>query len=171
MQVETARLLLRPFEPADIPAYAAIRAKPEVMRFLPGGAARALTAEADAARLVPELANQWRTVGYGPWAVVDRAGGALLGHAGLRRVPQFGDETEILYMLDSPAWGRGLATEAAIAARDAAFGTFGLAGLVAFALPENQASLRVLAKVGMREAGTVEIFGITGRLLRLARDP
>ncbi|TCZ61091.1 GNAT family N-acetyltransferase [Roseicella aquatilis] len=42
--VETARLLLRPFEPADVAAYAAIRATPEVMRHMPGGAARAAAA-------------------------------------------------------------------------------------------------------------------------------
>jgi ribosomal-protein-alanine N-acetyltransferase len=32
-----ARLLLRPFEAGDVVAYARIRAKPEVMRFMPGG--------------------------------------------------------------------------------------------------------------------------------------
>jgi ribosomal-protein-alanine N-acetyltransferase len=167
--VETPRLRLRPFAPADIPAYAAIRAKPEVLRFLPGGEARAATAKADAARLGPLFAAQWEEVGYGPWAVEERATGALLGHCGLRRPPEFGGETEILYMLDSAAWGRGLATEGAAAARDHGLGALGLPRLVALALPENRASIRVMEKIGMRPDGEFTAWGLTGLRYAIAR--
>ena len=43
-RLETPRLLLRPFEATDIAAYAAIRSKPEVIQYLPGGADRAVQA-------------------------------------------------------------------------------------------------------------------------------
>lgn len=160
-EIATARLLLRPFRPGDAPAYAAIRAKPEVMRFMPGGIARCATAEADAARLVADFAAQWQRIGYGPWAVEDRASGALLGHLGLRQLPELGGETEVLYLLDSAAWGRGFATEGALAARDVGFGALRLTRLVGYALAENAASRRVLARIGMREEGPVEVFGLT----------
>jgi RimJ/RimL family protein N-acetyltransferase len=160
--VVTPRLLLRCFEPADVAAYAAIRAKPEVMRFLAGGEALCATAAADAERIAGELAAQWDAVGYGPWAVVDRASGELLGHAGLRLLPDEGGETEVLYLLDSRVWGRGLATEAALAARDFGFSRLGLPRLVGYALPENRGSARVLEKIGMRREATVAVFGLTG---------
>lgn len=160
MIVETARLRLRPFEDGDIPAYAAIRADPQVMRFLPGGQARVATAAEDAARLVPDFAAQWHRCGYGPWAVLDRASGALLGHGGLRLIGEPAGETEILYLLARAAWGRGLASEVALAAREAGFGTFGLARLVGFAVPENRASCRVLEKAGLSLEGEVEVFGL-----------
>ena len=47
--------------------------------------------------------------------------GALIGHVGLRLLDEMNGETEILYMLDSAYWGRGLATEGALAARDYGF--------------------------------------------------
>lgn len=164
--VETARLLLRPFEPADVAAYAAIRAKPEVMRFLPGGEARTATARRDAERLVASFAASWDKAGYGPWAAINRSSGALLGHIGLRFLPELGHETEVLYMLDSAAWGRGLATEGATAARDYAWRVLGLQRLIGLALPDNAASLGVLERIGMRREGVVEAFGL--KLVRCA---
>ncbi|WP_237216322.1 GNAT family N-acetyltransferase [Falsiroseomonas oryziterrae] len=159
-EVATARLLLRPFRPEDAAAYGAIRAKPEVMRFMPGGIARCATAESDAPRLVADFARQWETRGFGPWAVEDRATGALIGHLGLRLLPELGGETEVLYLLDSTAWGRGLATEGALAARDEAFGRLGIARLVGYAMEANIASRRVLEKIGMRPEGVVKVFGV-----------
>jgi RimJ/RimL family protein N-acetyltransferase len=164
--VRTARLLLRPFVLSDVAAYAAIRAKPEVMRYLPGGEARTATARQDAERLTPLFASLWDEVGYGPWAALDCASGALLGHVGLRRLPELGGETEVLYMLDSAAWGRGLAKEGAAAARDYGFGVLSLSRLIGLVLPDNTASLRVLERIGMRREETVDAFGL--RVVRCA---
>lgn len=157
--IETPRLRLRRFRPADAAPYAAIRARPAVMRFMPGGEARCATAATDAARLVAEWAES------GPWAVEDRATGALLGHAGLR---DLGAEWEVLYLLDEAAWGRGLATEAACAARDHGFGVLGLPALVGYCLPGNAASRRVLEKLGMRAEGTRHVFGVDALRFALA---
>lgn len=169
MILETARLRLRPFAERDIPAYAAIRSDPEVMRHMPGGVARAATAAADAARLVPGFAGEWLRHGYGPWAIEDRASGALLGHGGLRLLPAPGHETEVMYLLDRSAWGRGLATEVAAAAREAGFGRFGLARLVGYAAPQNAASRRVLEKTGLAFDGEVTVFGLRARRYVLDR--
>ena len=54
------------------------------------------------------------------------------------------------YALAREAWGKGFATEIAIAALDVAFRQLGLQDLVAFATPENVASRRVMEKVGFR---------------------
>jgi RimJ/RimL family protein N-acetyltransferase len=167
--LETARLRLRPFVAADVQAYAAIRADPEVMRHMPGGVARAATAGSDAARIVPDFAAQWARVGYGPWAVEERAGGALLGHGGLRLLPDLGGETEILYLLARDAWGRGIASEIAAAARDVGFGRFGLRRLVGYAAPSNAASCRVLEKAGLAFEREVPVFGLTARRYAVER--
>jgi [ribosomal protein S5]-alanine N-acetyltransferase len=159
--VLTPRLRLRRFRLEDAAAYAAIRSDPEVMRFLPGGgAARAARAAEEAPAAVAAFATAWDEVGYGPWAVEERATGRLIGHAGLRLLPELGGETEILYLLERAAWGRGLASEAAAAARDAGLGPLGLGRLVAYALPANAASLAVMRKIGMREEGPCEAFGL-----------
>ena len=146
-EIETRRTRLRLFVPEDIPAYAAIRAKPEVIRFITGAAAAA-AAQAIAARVVAAFIQHWRDHGYGPWAMIEKASGRLMGHMGLRFVPEL-DATEILYMLDTPFWGQGYATEGALAAQTHAFKALNLPRVVAIAAAENKASQRVMRKIGL----------------------
>ncbi len=162
--ITTRRLLLRPFVRDDTSAYAAIRSKPEVVRYLPGGEGSVDRAHQIAQRTVQGFANLWMDPngpGYGPWAVIERSSGRLIGHLGLRRLPELGDETELLYMLDSTVWGQGLVSEGARSARDYGFDRLKLARLIAIALPDNLASLQVMKKIGMtREPGFVDAFGL-----------
>ncbi|MEM8836530.1 MAG: GNAT family N-acetyltransferase [Pseudomonadota bacterium] len=162
--IATDRLLLRPFQQTDVEAYAAIRAKPDVVRYLPGGGDTVKGAREIAEKAVAGFSGLWSEQngpGYGPWAVVHRSSGELIGHLGLRLLPDLGGETEILYMLDNAVWGRGLASEGARAGRDYGFDHLGLDRIIAMALPENAASLRVMEKIGMsREPGLVEAFGL-----------
>ncbi|MEL6793860.1 MAG: GNAT family N-acetyltransferase [Pseudomonadota bacterium] len=162
--VTTERLTLRPFAPEDEPAYAAIRARPEVARYLAGGEAGAAQATETARRLIPAFVTLWTDPdgpGYGPWAVEERATGRLLGHLGLRRLDDLGGETELLYAFDPPAQGRGFATEGARAALAYGFETLRLSRIIALALPENAASLRVMERIGMTRApGLTEAFGL-----------
>lgn len=162
--LETDRLILRPFERTDITAYAQLRCKPEVVRYLPGGEAAASRADEIAGRSVTAFASLWFDPdgpGYGPWAAIDRRSGALIGHIGLRRLDDMGGETEILYMLDSAVWGQGMATEGALAARDFAFQRLKLTRMIGMAAPENAGSLRVMEKIGMRRTpGLMDAFGM-----------
>lgn len=165
--LRTARLALRPFRPEDAPAYAAIRSDPLVMRFMPSGEAGAepARARADAERLCALWAEAWSEPGgYAPWAVEAHGDGALIGHLGLRALPERGGETEVLWLLRRDRWGGGLATEGARAAVAWGFATLGLARIAAYAVPENAASLAVMRRIGMRGDGEVEAFG-----LRVAR--
>jgi [ribosomal protein S5]-alanine N-acetyltransferase len=172
-EVRTARLRLRPFRPDDRPAYTAIRADPETARYLPGGAAGAAEAADKAERAVAGWgAGAWQGGGYAPWAVEHVGdGGRLIGHLGLRYLPEIG-ETELLYLFERPAWGRGFATEGAQAAVAFARDRLGLAYLVAFAVPENAASIAVMRRCGFAHEGPVHIFGIDGVRygLRLTRS-
>ncbi len=162
---ETERLILRPFEPADEPAYAAIRSKPEVARYLAGGEAAAAEGAEIAARLVPAFAALWDAKGhgpgYGPWAVEERATGRLIGHLGLRLLPEFQGRTELLYALSPEAQGKGYAVEGAATALAFGFDTLCLSTIIAVAMPQNEASLKVMDRVGMkRRPGLVEVFGL-----------
>ena len=147
--LRTQSLILRPFEATDVAAYATIRADPAVVRWLPGGEAAAARASEIACGAVAYFIAQWSTIGYGPFAVVERASDRLVGHAGLRYLPEMNGETEILYMLERGVWGRGYATEAAIASRDYAFDVLALPRVMGMALLDNIASIRVLEKAGL----------------------
>lgn len=156
--VRTARLLLRPFRPDDLPAYTAIRADPETARYLPGGAAAAADAPERARRAIEAWsARGWADGGYVPWAVEHN--GRLIGHLGLRHLPEIG-ETELLYLFKRPAWGRGFATEGSRAVIDFARDRLQLGYLVALAVPENIASIAVMRRCGFSHEGPIHIFGI-----------
>jgi ribosomal-protein-alanine N-acetyltransferase len=164
-EVDTARLHLRPFTPTDIPAYAAIRAKPEVVKWVNGDPDKA---QEDAERIIAHFSDEWAQRGYGPWAVIEKATGLLRGHLGLRFLPVFG-ETEIMYMLDSAVWRRGYATEGAAAARDHAFTTLKLDRVMAIALPDNVASTAVMEKIGLGYERMAEYKGFAVKYYALNR--
>jgi RimJ/RimL family protein N-acetyltransferase len=59
------------------------------------------------------------------------------------------DREELGWRLSSVSWGRGYATEAALAARDDAFGRLGLPALISLIHPDNDRSRRVAEKLDM----------------------
>jgi len=115
-------------------------------------------------------AKLWEDHGYDLWVVCDRATEELIGHCGLRFLDEVG-ETEVLYGLGRRYWGRGLATEAARAALGFGFGFDrpGLKRIVAFAVPANIASRKVMEHLGMRLEGETQLFGLD--LARYAVGP
>ena len=158
-EIETERLRLRPFEDSDADAYHAIRRKPAVARFLPSfrGAddaeVRARTLETMAA-----IRQHWTQHGYGPWAAIEKSSTRLVGHCGLRFLPEHG-ATEILYAFDDLVWGRGLASEGAAASRDYGFTVLQLPRLIALVVPDNLGSIRVIEKLGMHADGSSTFLG------------
>lgn len=157
--VSTDRLTLRGFETTDQPAYAALRADPDVVRFLPGGEALVPFAKEIAASRIAAFRESWKR-GFGVWAVVETATGAVVGQAGLAAMERSA-EVEVLYALARPFWGRGYAREAAAAALRFGFETVGLDRIVGFVVPGNDASVRVLRAVGLRSTGDTSYNGFT----------
>ncbi len=160
--LETPRLKLRPFTTRDVASYARIRAKPAVVRYLPGGKANVAQASIIAERTVSHCISLWENdPGYGPWAMVERSNGCLIGHMGLRKLPELEDKAELLYLLDQDFWGQGLATEAALASLEFGFEVLKLKRIIALVMPENTASIRVAERVGMKPAAAlVKEFGL-----------
>ena len=155
--VETARLRLRAFHAADLDAYAAMQANPEVVRYLLTGqtATRIQTWYT-----MLTSAGSWALRGYGMWAVEEVAGGRFIGSVGIFE-PLDWPEPEIAYSLDEPYWHRGFATEAAAAARDWLFAHLPHQRLASFIRPENGASIHVAERLGAVLEGTAELRGVT----------
>jgi ribosomal-protein-alanine N-acetyltransferase len=153
----TERLKLRAIQPEDLDVYhSRIFADPEVMRYLPGG--EPMPRE----RLdgVMERSHgHWERHGYGVWIVCELATGELIGQCGLRYLDEV-SETEVLYALARPFWGRGLATEATRAALQFAFDNTRLDRIIALAVPENIASRKVMEHVGMRYEAETRMFDL-----------
>ncbi len=109
--------------------------------------------------------------GYGLFAVVLRETGLVIGDCGYERMELDGEsEVELGYDLRSDHWGRGLATEAAAAVRDYAFGVLELPGLVSLIRRGNVASRRVAEKIGMSWRKDVERHGVDYWLYALSGE-
>jgi RimJ/RimL family protein N-acetyltransferase len=151
--VETERLILRGHRLDDFASLAAMWADPDVTRFIARAPA---TAEEAWARLL-RYAGHWAMMGYGYWAVEEKAAGryiADVGFADYRRaiVPAL-DAPEIGWVLAASVAGRGYATEAVRAAL--AWSDRNLAARTTCIIaPDHAASLNVARKVGYRPEGT-----------------
>jgi [ribosomal protein S5]-alanine N-acetyltransferase len=151
VELTTARLWLRPFEPGDFDTVHAIYADPDVMRWVGHGAHRSAAETRSALR---GYADAIAIRGYGFVAVVERATGDLIGDAGLHPLGGRGPDIEVGYTLARRAWGRGYGSEAARALVEHAFVRLRAARVVAQVEPDNRASRHVLEKLGMTERAT-----------------
>jgi len=158
VELVTARLRLRRWRDGDVDALAAINADPGVMRWIGDGSVR------DRAATGAELAASqqlWRVRGFGRFAVEIRDTGELAGLTGMAvpdDVPEVMPAVEIGWRFARAHWGRGFATEAAQAALQFAFTDAGLDRLVGVHVVGNDASARVMLKLGMRfQLATTEV--------------
>lgn len=96
----------------------------------------------------------WMLRGHGMWTVTDKAG-TVLGFVLIGFEP--GDqEPELGYMFVEAAEGRGIATEAARAARDHALTRLHLPSLVSYIAPENAGSRAVAQRLGAVLDGEID---------------
>lgn len=153
--LETDRLSLRVFAPADVDAFAAICGDPEVMRYYREPWTREI-----AERFIRSHIRRQDRRGYSLWAAIDREDARLIGFCGLVEQSVEGvEEIEVGYMLDQRYWGRGLATEAALGVHEYAHGALGLTRLISLIDPRNLPSIRVARKTGMGYEREVEYDG------------
>lgn len=145
------RLTLRPWRADDLEPLFGINGDVESMRHFPGVMTRA-ESDAWAGRIQAHFAAH----GWGFWVVEDRGDGAFAGVVGLLSIPwtaRFTPAVEIGWRI-SPAYRRrGYAVEAARMALDFGFGTLRLPEVVAFTVPANVASWRLMERLGMRSDG------------------
>ncbi|MGP1395762.1 MAG: GNAT family N-acetyltransferase [Inquilinaceae bacterium] len=170
--LDTKRLRLRQFGSGDIDAFAAQKADPEAMRFIGAGTP---ASRPDAWRSLAMIIGHWTLRGYGLWAVEDRsvpigADGArpMIGHVGLFN-PEGWPGLEIGWALDRAAWGRGLATEAALAVRDHAFARLGVDRLISVIQPGNARSIAVAERIGGRLEREATLSGRTVLIYAVGR--
>lgn len=149
VRLETARLLLRPLEPGDIEAIAAAAGEWEVARYttsIPHPYSRS-----NAAAWVDSAARAWADGRAYIFALTARPGEKFLGAIALYNDAP--GEAMLGFWLGRAEWGRGLMTEAGEAVLAFAFETLAIDRVLASALPENKASIRVLEKLGMDYLG------------------
>lgn len=146
-ELQTARLLLRPFRDSDVDDALAYRADSEFARFLPH-IPQPFTRRDAEAFVVQNMTEPWETLPTFAVVLDDH----VVGTVNLEIDPA--SRTAMLgYALARAHWGRGLATEAAGAVVEWAFAVHDLVEIWASTDPANVRSRRVLEKLGMTLVG------------------
>ena len=154
-EIETARLRLRMFTPDDLDVLAQIFADPDVMEHL--GKDGLPISKEETASALESMIGHWHRHGFGRWAVEGKADGKLIGFAGIRFLE---GQAELVYLLATEYWGRGLATEVAVACLRYGFEEKQFDVILALTRPLNTRSRRVMEKIGMRFDKEATYFGI-----------
>jgi RimJ/RimL family protein N-acetyltransferase len=150
--ITTDRLILRMWQPSDIPSMARISSDPLVMEYLP-----ALQDVAATEALVAHTNQHYKKFGYALYAVEIRNTHEFIGFVGLNQpsfeIPHFVPKelpiVEIGWRLSSRHWNKGYATEAAKAVLHYAFTELGLREIISFTSVNNTRSRRVMEKIGL----------------------
>lgn len=153
IHVETERLILRDWNiDSDATALNAIDQDPKVLKHLPKPLKPA-TVDETAARIT-EMQKRIDDHGFGMFACELKDTGKCIGFVGLQP-PRFSAHftpcIEIGWRIASQHWGNGYATEAAKTLVHKGFTEYALDRIVAFTVPQNMASRRVMKKLGFTQ--------------------
>jgi len=144
--LETDRLRLREFTEEDAALIHQLNSDPDVTQFTCDPIFDLDQAKKNLQEvIVPHYAKNY----YGRWAAHLRSDMEFIGWCGLKYRPER-DEVDLGYRFMKKFWGKGYATEAARATLNYGFVCLGLPKIIARALPQNLASIRVLEKCGMK---------------------
>ncbi len=154
--LETERLALREWRAGDAEALYVLMGDAEVMRYVDVG-----KPWEDIGRVrewIEKLNVSYRSRGFSRWAVVEKDGGLAVGSCGFALLPWSG-EIDFGYMFRRDRWGMGYASEITPAVLRHGFERYGFKEVVASIAPENDASRRVLEKLGFVYRGNEVMQG------------
>jgi RimJ/RimL family protein N-acetyltransferase len=145
--LETDRLILRPPTLDDFDPWAEMMTDEETARFIGGVMGRSVTW-----RALMTMIGSWHALGFGMFSAIEKSSGRWIGRLGPWQ-PAGWPGTEIGWAIVRDCWGKGYATEGAIAATDWAFDNLGWTEVIHSIAPDNIASQHVARKLGSINRG------------------
>ena len=163
--LETKRLILQVPQLSDLDHLIALRTDPQVMRCLGGfGEPFGSGKIQDVKEIEYQLSlaqDYYDTYGLGFFCAFEKTTGDFIGQAGLFHVcfNTKQPDIELAYRLHKKHWGKGYATELALALIDWGLHQYKLPKIIAAVHPGNKRSIAVLEKSGMLLQGTIKHKG------------
>ncbi len=145
--LKTKRLILRSWKEGDLEPFARLNADPRVMEYFPS-----VLSKEESDQMVKRIQAKIEERGWGWWAVSAPGVADFIGFIGLNAVTfsaHFSPAVEIGWRLAFDYWGKGFATEGALACLKYGFETLHLSEIVSFTAVKNSRSRAVMEKIGM----------------------
>lgn len=168
--LETTRLWLRPIRLADAENLHQMWTEPAVRKYLWDDQ---IISRDTVIEVIEASEKSFVEYGFGFWVLNGKEDAETLGFCGLRHFQEDGAsnrEVEVLYGLSTKHWGKGLPTEAAQQVMRYGFEQVGLNAIYAGADPPNEASFRVMEKLGMKFLRLTTVGGVTAIYYILHRE-
>lgn len=151
LPIKTERLILREVEYSDAHNMFLLDSNPEVHNYL---GKRMIASEEEGKDIVQHIKNQYIENGIGRWAAVEKSSGRFIGWSGLKlnndiEMNGYTNFYDIGYRLMPEFWGKGYATESSIASLEYGFNVLQLDTIYGITHFENEASHKVLLKIGL----------------------
>lgn len=141
---ESKRLLFRELDFSDSEAFYHLNSDPEVLKYTGD---KAFSSILEAELFLKNYAD-YKTNGFGRWAVITKDSNEFIGWCGLKRNEE--KAIDLGFRFFKNQWGKGYATESAKASLHYGFKELRINEIIGRASIENKASIRVLEKLKMK---------------------
>lgn len=169
--IETERLVLRDIRDEDVDAFFALDSDPEVMKYI---GVPPVTDITETKAIIGKVQQQYSDNGIGRWGVVLKSTNEVIGWAGLKlyqeEINKHKDFYDVGYRFHKSHWGKGYATEAAIASLHYGFKQLNAEALYGYAMNEHIVSKKVLEKIGMKFINNFDNEGIYDAWYRITKE-
>lgn len=150
VHIETDRLLMRDLMDEDVNGMFAMDSDAEVHTFLGN---KPISTLEEAKKMIDSIKQQYLENGIGRWAVVEKESGEFIGWSGFRLITDVVNGRtqyyDLGYRFIKKYWGKGYASETAIASLNHGFTALGFNEIVGIADVAHSASNNILRKVGL----------------------
>jgi len=170
IHIETDRLIIRDFVKENVQGIFELDSNPAVHTFLGN---KPIHTMEQAEQIVDYIMGQYETYGMGRWAIIDKENGEFVGWTGLKyedKVRKEFNYYDIGYRLKENYWGKGIATETAIASLKYGFETMNLSEIGGAADVNHAASNKILRKIGLQFVDTFEYEGAAHNWYNLTKS-
>ena len=155
LPIFTERLMLRKLTNEDLDNIFLLDSNPEVMKYV---GVPPTTEKGESARMLENIINQYQNNGTGRLAVIEKETSQFIGWSGIKlltdEVNGLKNVYELGYRFLPEFWGKGYATESALASLDLGFNQLNAEKIYAYADIDNQSSNHILTKLGFENKGT-----------------
>jgi len=169
--IETERFLIRPLTAEDAAGIFELDSNPKVHTYLGNNPIKTL---AEAENVIRLIQKQYRDLGIGRWAIIEKTSGNFVGWTGFKLItePTNGkiNYHDLGYRLIERYWGQGVATETARACLKYAFEVLNLSEVYGICEVGNLASKNILQKCGLKLIDTFDYDGVPHYWMKIARE-